>query len=85
MEQFLRLHENNVAPQSFWVPSSHSRPSGACTEGCDDLDDNGKFVPAVTVNEEHDLRGVGRLIAGDEGSNLNLDTGVQHTHNLGDE
>ena len=37
------------------------------------------------MNEEHDLRGVGRLIGGDEGSNLNLDTGVQHTHNLGDE
>ena len=41
------------------VASSHSRHFGACAEGSDDLD-IGKFVPAVTVMEEHDLGGVGR-------------------------
>ena len=49
---------------------------GACAEGGGDIDDIGNFVPADTVIEEHDLGGVGRRIAGDEGSNLRLDVGV---------
>ena len=66
------------------VASSHSRHFGACAEGSGDLDDIGKFVQAVTVIEEHDLGGVDRRIAGNEGSNLRLDVGVQHAHNSGD-
>ena len=83
LEQLLTLHENNTAPQS---PSSRVKPLeafGACAEGGGDLDDIRKFVPAVTVIEEHDLGGVGRLTAEDEGSNLCLYVTIQHGHNAG--
>ena len=43
------------------VVSKSLEALGACAEGGGDLDDLGKFVPAVTsVIEERDLGGVGR-------------------------
>ena len=48
MIQLLTLRVNNAAPQS---PFSRVKPLeafGACAEGSSDLDDIGKFVPAVT-------------------------------------
>ena len=61
LEQLLTLHENNAAPQS---PFGRLTPLEACLDACaeggGDLDDIGKFAPAVTVIEEQDLGGVGR-------------------------